>query len=39
MSHSLRTPMNAILSFTRLALQTPLDEKQRNYLTFNRKSL
>lgn len=32
MSHEIRTPMNAILGMTHLALQTPLDTRQRDYL-------
>ena len=32
MSHEIRTPMNAILGLTRLALETALTEKQRDYL-------
>ena len=32
MSHEVRTPMNAILGLTHLALKTVLDTKQRNYL-------
>jgi len=32
LSHELRTPMNGILGMTRLALQTELSQKQRDYL-------
>lgn len=32
MSHEIRTPMNGIIGLTHLALQTPLTEKQRDYL-------
>lgn len=33
MSHEIRTPMNAVIGMTHLALQSKLDDKQRNYLT------
>ncbi|MDR3368804.1 response regulator [Rhodoferax sp.] len=32
MSHEIRTPMNAIIGLTELALDTPLDERQQDYL-------
>src|SRR5262249_55437977 len=32
-SHEVRTPLNAILGMTELALDTPLTEQQRKYLT------
>ena len=33
MSHEIRTPMNAVIGLTQLALDTPLSERQRNYLS------
>lgn len=32
MSHEIRTPMNGIIGMSHLALQTPLNDKQRNYI-------
>ncbi|MCB1954159.1 MAG: response regulator [Rhodocyclaceae bacterium] len=38
MSHEIRTPLNAVLGFCHLAEQTPLTERQRNYLVNIRKA-
>lgn len=38
MSHEIRTPMNAVLGMTNLALDTPLNKKQKDYLTAVQKS-
>ncbi|HRP89078.1 MAG TPA: ATP-binding protein [Edaphocola sp.] len=38
MSHEIRTPMTAIIGFTNLVLESPLNEKQRKQLTNVQKS-
>lgn len=38
MSHEIRTPMNAILGMTNLTLNTPINTKQKEYLTAIKKS-
>lgn len=38
MSHEMRTPMNGVIGFTDLLIDTPLDEEQRSYAELVRSS-
>jgi PAS domain S-box-containing protein len=38
MSHEIRTPMNGVIGMTELAMTTPLDSTQREYLTIVKNS-
>ena len=38
MSHEIRTPMNAVLGMANLVLDTPLSDKQKNYVSAIKKS-